>query len=254
MTYYAGTTGAGASLGTTPPTAAGAYTVVASFAGSANYTAAQSSAVPFTIAPGTATIALTSSSSSITYGQAITFAVNVASGVAPEGTVTFLDNGTPLGTVALGGSHTATFSTTTLPFGSHSITATYNSDGNLSNVQSHLAVAAVAQSGTTVALVAHPTVKKKKVASETLMARIEPVPPGGGLPTGNVTFELSTKKNKKIKTTALGTVKVDSGGAAMLAVAPERVLGKVITTIYSGDANFTTSTLTAPKISKQGVM
>ena len=89
--------------------------------------------------------------------------------------------------------------------------------------------------------------------SEVLTAEIEPTSPGGGVPTGIVTFELLTKKRKKIKTKVLGTAAV-SGGDATLTVKPKLVLSKVITIIYSGDPDFRASTLTAPKLSKKGLL
>jgi hypothetical protein len=55
LTYYVGSTVSG-SGSTTAPSAAGTYTVVASFAGSLDYPAAQSSPVTFTIAQATPTI------------------------------------------------------------------------------------------------------------------------------------------------------------------------------------------------------
>jgi hypothetical protein len=67
--------------------------------------------VTFTIGAGTAAIALTSSAGSTDYGQSITFVANVAAGVAPSGTVTFLDGGTTLATVPLDGSGAATLLT-----------------------------------------------------------------------------------------------------------------------------------------------
>ena len=57
------------------------------------------------------TIALTSSTGSAVYGQPITFVATVAAAVTPSGTVTFLDGGTTLATVALDGSGTATLTT-----------------------------------------------------------------------------------------------------------------------------------------------
>ena len=57
LTYYAGSSTSGTNLGSTPPTDAGTYTVVASFPGSADYSAVQSKPVSFTIGQGTATIA-----------------------------------------------------------------------------------------------------------------------------------------------------------------------------------------------------
>jgi hypothetical protein len=64
------------------------------------------------------------------YGQAVSFTATVtALGIPPlTGSVTFMDGGTNLGTVALSGG-TAAFTTSTLSAGSHSITASYG--GNL---------------------------------------------------------------------------------------------------------------------------
>ena len=55
LAYYVGSTATGTSTAIAP-TAAGTYTVVASFGPSANYTAANSSAVTFTIAKATPTV------------------------------------------------------------------------------------------------------------------------------------------------------------------------------------------------------
>ena len=68
-----------------------------------------------------------------------------------------------------------------------------------------------------------------------------------------VTFELLTKKKKKIKTKTLGTAAV-SGGNATLTVKAKLVLSKMITVVYSGDADFQASTVTAPKLSKKGLL
>ncbi len=228
LAYYVGSGTAGLSLGSTAPTAAGTYTVVAGFAGSANYSAVKSSPVTFTIGPGTATIALTSSTGSAVYGQPMTFVAKVAAGNTPSGTVTFFDGGTTLATVALNGSGTATLVTSALAVGSHSITATYSGNADFGGALSGSASESISQSGATVVLVPHPVLKKKKVISEVLTANIEPTSPGGGFPTGLVTFELVTKKRKKIQTKTLGTA-VASSGVATLTVKPNRVLSKIIT-------------------------
>ena len=128
---------------------------------------------------------------------AVTFVATVAAAGTPSGTVTFLDDGTTLATVALDGSGTATLTTSALAVGSHSITATYSGDAGFAGAQSGPASESVGQAGTTVVLVPHPVLKKKKVKSEILTAEIEPTSPGGGVPTGTVTFELLTKKKKK---------------------------------------------------------
>ena len=86
---------------------------------------------------------------------------------------------------------------------------------------------------------------------EVLTAEINPIYPGAGLPTGMVTFELLTKKRKKTRTKIIGTAAV-SGGDATLTFKPHLVLRKVITIVYSGDPDFEASTLTAPKLRKNG--
>ena len=136
LTYYDGSGTSGTNLGATPPTAAGIYTVVANFAGTADYAAVQSAPVTFTIRAGTATIALASSTGSTVYGQPITFVATVAAAGTPSGTVTFLDGGTTLATVPLDGSGTATLTTSGLALGSHSITATYSGDAGVVGARS----------------------------------------------------------------------------------------------------------------------
>ncbi len=252
LTYYDGSGTAGTGLGSAPPTAAGTYTVVASFAGTADYFAVESAPVTFTIGPATATITLASSTGSTVYGQAITFVATVRAPITPSGTVTFLEDGTTLATVPLDSSGTATLNTAGLALGPHAITATYSGDAALHGVQSGSASESVARAGTVVVLVPHPVLKKKKVVSEILTAEIKPPFPGGGFPTGLVTFELLTKNKKKIKTKVLGRAAV-GGGSATLTVKANLVLSKVITIVYSGDTDFSMSTLTAPKLSKHGL-
>ena len=128
LAYYVGSGTSGTNLGSSPPTAAGNYTVVASFAGTADYSAVQST--PVTVHDRAAgdgrRSALTASVSSAVYGQSVTFVATVAAGTTPAGTVTFLDGGNPLATVALNGSGQATLAATTLSVGTHSITASYS--------------------------------------------------------------------------------------------------------------------------------
>ena len=118
LTYYVGSGTSGTDLGTSAPSAAGTYTVVARFPGSADYAPAQSKPATFAIAPGAATIALTPSVSTAVYGQTVTFVATVSSAAGPpSGTVTFLDGASPLATVALDGSGQAALSVSSLALG-----------------------------------------------------------------------------------------------------------------------------------------
>jgi hypothetical protein len=68
---------------------------------------------------------------SATYGDSVTFTATVAAGgvqATPGGTVSFSDGATPLGDVALDNSLEASFTTSLLSAGTHTITATFNGD------------------------------------------------------------------------------------------------------------------------------
>jgi Bacterial Ig-like domain (group 3)/FG-GAP-like repeat len=162
LTFYDGTT----SLGTgtlssgratysTSALAAGAHSISASYGGDTSFSTSSSTAVAVTINPavvqvGTST-ALTTSASSITAGQSVTFTATVtpASGSAiPTGTVTFADAAGNLGTGTLNTEGVATFATASLPVGPQSITASYGGDTNFTASES-TAVAVVVTAAVT---------------------------------------------------------------------------------------------------------
>lgn len=96
-------------------------------------------AVNFCFAPGTPTKTFVSSSfNPSTFGQSVTFtAVVTGRGGTPDGTVTFMDGATALGTGTLASS-IATFTTAALAVGSHSITAVYGGHGTFAGSTSAL--------------------------------------------------------------------------------------------------------------------
>jgi hypothetical protein len=108
------------------PTAPGAYSITASYGGSAADSPSVSSPVVVTVSGSTAT-ALTASPTSMLLGQPVTLTATVTAlnGVTPTGTVTFLFNsGAILGTATLNASGVATLQLT-LSLGVYTITATY---------------------------------------------------------------------------------------------------------------------------------
>jgi len=65
------------------------------------------------------------------YGSNVTFTANVASAESnATGTVTFIDGSTVLGIGAVNGAGIATYSTSSLAAGTHSVTAAYGGDSN----------------------------------------------------------------------------------------------------------------------------
>ena len=195
FTYYAGSTATG-NGSTTAPTAVGTYTVVASFAGSTDYAAAQSAPATFTItaaSKATPTVTLTISANPSVFGQSVTFQATVAasSSGAPTGTVTFSDGSTALGTGTLSttnGVTTATFSTSGLAVGSHTITASYNGNASFSASTSAGLTQTINKDPTTIVLTSsrNPSASGQRV---TLTVTVSANAPGSGMPTGTVTFK-----------------------------------------------------------------
>jgi hypothetical protein len=213
---------------------------VTAFPGSADYAATQAAPMTFTIAPAKASVALSSSTGSAVFGQAVTFTATVTGPGAPAGSVTFSAGGTVLGTVTLNASGRATLTTSALAIGSHAVVASYGGSAALGAATSGSSPVSIAQAGSQVVLVPHATYKKKKVVELTLAAEVSPVAPGGGMPTGTVTFEMMQKHKKTLKAIVIGTASL-SGGTATLSVKPSQVLKKPVTILYAGDADFQSS-------------
>ncbi len=242
LTYYDGSDTSGTQLGSTPPVQPGTYTVVASFPGSTDYTPIQSSPATFHITASATGISLDLSSGSTVFGQAVTMVASIAFGTAtPGGSVTFYEGTTPLGTVAVDGSGSATLATTALAVGSHSITAAYGGDLDVPSGMSGASTESVSKAATQVVLVPQPVFRKKKLVSLGLKAEVQPTAPGAGVPTGTLTFEIQKKVRKKVTEKVLGTMSL-SGGSTTLSVKPNSVLKEPITIVYGGDADFTSST------------
>jgi hypothetical protein len=228
--------------------AVGTYTVVASFPGSADYSSASSPPVTFSITAPVATVTLGSSAGSTVFGESVTLTANVSlSGPGagtPTGMVTFYDGAAALASVPLDPSGRAVLTISSLGLGGHSITAVYEGDALSREGRSGTTSESVAPADTQVILVPHAILKRKKIASLSLTAEVEPLAPGGGVPTGMVTFRV---KKKTIGTAAL------SGGQATLTVKPGSVLNKSLTISYGGAAEFRSASLAAPKLTSRSL-
>jgi hypothetical protein len=101
--------------------------ITALYSGDSNFAASTSKAISQVIRKATSTTTLTSSQNPSTHGQPVTFTATVApefSGT-PTGSIVFKDGTKALKTVTLSGG-VASYTTSTLTSGMHSITATYN--------------------------------------------------------------------------------------------------------------------------------
>jgi parallel beta-helix repeat protein len=151
----------------------------------------------------------------------------------PTGTVTFLDGSTVLGTAPLNGSAIATFMTSFLFVGSHSITATYPGDFNFDDATSNIVTEVITGPPTTTVL---NSVSPNPAHSLEPITMTATVSSAYTTPTGNVTFMAGG--------TLLATVPVSSAGAASATVA---LIGGTYTirAIYGGSTEYAGSTSNA---------
>src|ERR1700719_1069694 len=128
---------------------------------------------------------LTSSRNPSAVGPPLTFAATVPSGVT--GTVQFVDATTTLGTGTIAGT-TATFTTSTLAVGTHSVTAVYGGDANYNPATSAVDNQVVNQQSTTttVASSLNPSAFMQSVTFTATVASTA----GPTLPTGTVQFSV----------------------------------------------------------------
>jgi autotransporter-associated beta strand protein len=109
----------------------GAHAISVRYGGDAHYVMETSPAVAQVITKATTTTTLFATANPAPLGQSVTFAAMVTpmAGGSPTGAVSFFDGGVFLGVATVTGG-VATFTTSDLAIGSHSITATYSGDPN----------------------------------------------------------------------------------------------------------------------------
>jgi Bacterial Ig-like domain (group 3)/NHL repeat len=186
------------------------------------------------------TLALVSSQPVSNVNSPVTFTATITpttptTAPTPTGTVVFSDGATNLGTVSVSAS-AASFTTSTLTAGTHTIAATYSGDTLYTGSTANL----------TQKVIGPPNIQ--------LVSSLNPSTPGAnvtftvtvsspnGTPTGTVIFDDGS--------TALSTaVPLDGSGVAVFNTATLAAGTHPITAVYSGDANFTT--VTSPIVSQR---
>lgn len=139
------------------------------------------------------TTTLTRSVASSVSGQAVTFTATVtATGGTPTGNVTFTDGTRVLGSVAVNASGVATFTTSALAVGGHSIRATFNGPApyTASSSTSLSHTVAKAATGVTLTSTANPANVGQSVR---FIATVDVTAPGSGVATGTVQFQVDGK-------------------------------------------------------------
>jgi large repetitive protein len=150
---------------------------------------------------------------------------------SPTGVVSFFADGAPFASAAIDPSTgLATLTTSALGVGSHTITAAYGGNANILGSQSAAYQQVVNRAASASDVSGHAVRNRRgRIVKVDLDAAVQAVSPGGGTPTGVVTFFQGQRR--------LGTAAL-SGGTAEPVVKPGLVLNKAVMVQYTGDANF----------------
>ncbi len=235
---YGPITASGVASINTSSLAVGNHSITATYNGDgsdSNYATSTSAALTVPVRYSS-TSTLTASPDAAASGQLATFTAAITPGVAgePTGSVTFYDGATALGagTVSqVDGGYYATFSTSSLAAGNHTITAIYSGDGNFASSSAALSYA-VNPTSVGVFCSSDTAISTQQVEFTAVVAST-----GSGTPTGTVTFFSGS--------TPLGIATLQSAGGQNLAVLPTGTLPlgtDDVTAVYSGDSNFAGST------------
>jgi hypothetical protein len=215
----------------------GSHSITAAYAGNANFAASTSPAITQNVsAPSlvTTTTTVTSSLNPSVSGQPVTFTASVtAASGTPAGTVNFLDGSTVLTTVTLGSNAQATYTTSSLSVGSHSITAAYSGNATFAASTSGVitqTVTAPAKTNTSTKVTSsqNPSRSGQQVTFTATISESS-----SATPTGTMRFLDGT--------TTLATVNIN-GNSVTYRTSSLSIGSHSITAVYSGDQNFNGST------------
>ncbi|WP_243257923.1 Ig-like domain repeat protein [Rhizobium skierniewicense] len=213
---------------TTAGLTVGSHSITAEYGGDTNNAPATSAAIAVTVAIGQAapTVVVSASDNNPDVGESVTFTATLSNGSSPSGTVTFKNGTNTIGTGTISNSisgTTATYTTTSLTAGSHSITAEYGGDTNNAAATSAVIAVTVAQSAPTIVVSAsdnNPDVGESVTFTATLS--------NGSSPSGTVTFKNGTN------TLDTGNI---SSNIATYTTATLTAGSHSITAEYGGDTN-----------------
>jgi sugar lactone lactonase YvrE len=224
----------------------GTHNVLASYPGDSSRTDSQSSTLALTGSAVTATSSiLTVAPNPVVTGQSATFTLTItpAPTGSPLGTVSFYDGSTLVGTGTVNSFGVATFSTSTLPVGSDSVTAAYSGNAAFaSSISPAITVQVNSANAATVTALTSSNLAPTYGQSVTLTATVTPAP--SGTPPGTVSFYAGT--------TLLGTQALNAHGVGTLSLSLPLGLN-TITAVYSGSAGYTASTSSALSVSARAL-
>jgi sugar lactone lactonase YvrE len=210
--------------------AIGAHTLTAAYAGDGNNSPAASNTITVTVQQAPSTTSLAASANPSTVGQPLTLTAGVASpGIGITGSISFLDGAVTIGSATLNASGVATFTTSSLSFGAHTLIAIYSGDTNHANSTSPALSEQIVQAST-VGLTSslNPSTTGINVVFTATATGV-----GSLIPTGSVTFSDGA--------TPLATVSLNAAGSASFPTSALAVGSHTITASYTGDRNYSTA-------------
>jgi sugar lactone lactonase YvrE len=213
----------------------GSHPITAVYSGNSTYPSETSSVLTQVIDAASApTVSLGTSVTPALVQTAVTFTSTVKGGTptVPVGTMTFKDGTTTLATITLNSVGTASFTTSLLAVGSHSITANYSGDS----------VYPSAVSSTLVEVILPPSSGSVLLASTQNPAFVQNVvtfiasvtQTDATVPTGTITFYDGS--------TSLGTFTLNAAASTSISTSTLAVGSHSITASYSGDTVYPAST------------
>ena len=215
--------------------AAGAHDLSAKYVGNSTFVSSTSTALSETVNPAPTVTAISVSANPVMVGQSVTFTATVTPvqpGIGtPSGTVTFIDSGNVVATVALDADGRATFSTSFTSANSHAIQAVYHGSQNFAASsqslieQVNVATGKVASITTLTASATNIAVGQKVTFTATIKAASGPA-----IPTGFVSFFDGNVK--------LGSATINAQSQAIFTFAFSTTGSHTIKAVYSGDDMF----------------
>jgi len=211
----------------------GTYQLTAVYGGDADNATAISPAITVIVQLSPTATSLTSSANPVTLGQSVSFTATASGGSSvPTGSIQFMDGSVVLGSVPVGANGSATLSTSTLPFGTHSISAIYEGDADHATSTSVVLSERIVEAAT----VSLSSSANPSIFGANILYTIKVTGVGSQIPTGTVIFRDGSS--------VLGTSAVDGSGTASLQNASLAVGSHTISASYSGDTSYSTASAT----------